>query len=430
MIEWVIRALRETGIERIVVVIGHGAETVRQILGDRVEYAVQHEQLGTAHAVSTAQPLLKGHSGPVFVLSGDVPLISVYTLSMMLGQHGQSQADLTLATFRLPDPDGYGRVVRDGDGHVAQIIEHKDANREVLAIDEVNAGVYCFDSARLFELLPKVKNDNMQGEYYLPDVIRMISESRGKIEVFESEDPDEFRGINDRWQLAEASAIVKERILRRHSRTGVTFIDPASTTVGPDVKIGADTVIHANTILEGDTVVGEECEIGPNTWVKSSRIGSRCRVFMSHLDQASMGDGSRCGPFSNLRPGANLEASAKIGNFVEIKNSTIGSETSISHLTYIGDARIGQRSNIGAGTITCNYDGFSKHLSEVGNDCFIGSNSTLVAPIKVGDGSMVAAGSVVTHEVPAGSMAIGRGRQENKEGWYINWRAKKTQEQK
>lgn len=430
MVEWVRRALVEAGVERIVVVVGHGAEHVREVLGDSVEYAVQSEQLGTAHAVRSAESMLGSWTGPVMVLAGDVPMLSVYTTSMILRTHENDSATLTMATCTLADPTGYGRILRNKSGAIVGNREHKDCSPEQLAIKEVNPAVYCFNGPKLFELLPQVKNNNAQGEYYLPDLIEMVANEGGKISSFTSEDPDEFRGINDRWQLTQASQIVRERILRQHARNGVTIIDPVSISIGPDVRIGQDSIIHPNTVLEGKTTIGSRSEIGPNTWVKSSTIGDRCRAFMSHLDQATMEEGSRCGPFANLRPQAHLKPSTKIGNFVEIKNAVIGPGTSISHLTYIGDATVGSNSNIGAGVITCNYDGFHKFHTEIGSDCFVGSNSTLVAPVKIEDGSFVAAGSVITKGVPSGAMAIGRGRQENKEQWYTVWRAAKVSEKK
>lgn len=430
MVEWVRRALVESGVQKIVVVIGHGADHVRNVLGDSVEYAVQTEQLGTAHAVRSAESTLKDWSGPVLVLAGDVPMLSVYTISMLLRTHKEQNAKLTMATCQLDDPTGYGRILRGPNGQIVGNREHKDCSTEERAITEVNPAVYCFDGPTLFDLLPKVSNNNAQGEYYLPDLIHMIHLNGGSISSFDSEDPDEFRGINDRWQLAQASQIVRERILQRHARNGVTILDPVSISIGPDVTIGQDSIIHPNTVLEGRTTVGARSEIGPNSWVKDSIIGDRCRAFMSHLDQATMEEGSRCGPFANLRPQAHLRQSAKIGNFVEIKNSEIGPGTSISHLAYIGDASVGANTNIGAGVITCNYDGFHKFRTEIGSDCFVGSNSTLVAPVKIEDGSFVAAGSVITKAVPSGAMAIGRGRQENKEQWYTVWRAAKVSEKK
>jgi bifunctional UDP-N-acetylglucosamine pyrophosphorylase/glucosamine-1-phosphate N-acetyltransferase len=428
LVGWVLRGLDSAGIGDVCVVVGHRADLVQEYLGEGVETAVQVEQLGTAHAVMCAEEALNRATGSVLILAGDVPMLSSETMKSLVALREDSGAALAMATFRLDDPTGYGRILRDGTGQLTGIVEQKDASEEQRAIKEVNPAVYCFEANRLRELLPLVRNENAQGEYYLPDLVKLIVESGGKIESLESRDPDEFLGINDRWQLAEANDIMRRKILRAHGEFGVTLLDVNSISIGPDVAIGRDTVIYPNTVIEGETVIGERSHIGPNTWIKSSRVGDEVRVFMSHLDSATMARGSRCGPFANLRPQADLGEEAKIGNFVEIKNSRIGVGTSVSHLTYIGDAVVGSRSNIGAGTITCNYDGYDKFKTEIGDECFVGSNSTLVAPVTIEDGSMVAAGSVVTRDVPSGAMAIGRGKQENKEQWYTAWRARKTLE--
>ncbi len=428
LVGWVLRSLGDAGVDDVCVVVGHGADKVRDCLGDSVNYAVQSEQLGTAHAVMCAGDALAGATGSVLVLAGDVPMLDASTMRSLVELREKNSADMTMSTFRLSDPAGYGRIVRNDEGNVVGIVEHKDATREQLAITEVNPAVYCFDAAKLRELLPKVGNDNAQNEYYLPDLVKLIVAEGGSILAVESSNPDEFLGINDRWQLAEANDIMRRKILRKHGEAGVTLLDINSITIGPDVVIGQDAVIHPNTVLEGNTKIGAGSSIGPNSWIKDSEIAESCRIFMSHLDQAKMGRGSRCGPFANLRPLADLQEEVKVGNFVEIKNAVIGSGTSISHLTYIGDARVGEKTNIGAGVITCNYDGFNKFYTEIGSDCFVGSNSTLIAPVKIEDGSFVAAGSVITRDVPSGAMAVGRGRQENKEQWYTAWRERKISE--
>lgn len=429
LLGWVLRGLDEAGVKDTCIVVGHGAETVEAWFeGHR--FARQEQQLGTAHAVMSAKKALATASGSVLVLSGDVPMLRASTIKAVCELRESTGAGLAMATFRLPNPKGYGRIVRDDQGKVCAIVEEKDCTPEQRQIGEVNPAVYCFDAATLMELLPQVGNDNAQGEYYLPDLVKLIRDSGGTVETWESDAPDEFLGINDRWQLAEANEIVRKQILRHHAENGVTLLDINSICIGPDVRIGSDTVVYPNTVIEGSTFIGQRSHIGPNTWIKSSEIADEVRVFMSHLDHASMSPGSRCGPFANLRPGSVIRDDVKIGNFVETKNAEIGPRTSISHLTYIGDATVGTDTNIGAGTITCNYDGFDKHRTQIGDRCFIGSNSTLVAPVTVESDGFVAAGSVINRNVPSGAMAIGRGRQEIREQWYTAWRERKISEKK
>ncbi|HWA84334.1 MAG TPA: bifunctional UDP-N-acetylglucosamine diphosphorylase/glucosamine-1-phosphate N-acetyltransferase GlmU, partial [Fimbriimonadaceae bacterium] len=321
-----------------------------------------------------------------------------------------------------------GRIIRDGSGRVAGVVEHKDATPEQHAIKEVSAGVYCFDTATLLATLPNLKNDNAQGEYFLPDALGAIYHAGGDVVALIVSDHEILMGVNDRWQLAQAEKALRARVNRRHALAGVTLVDPDSTYIGFDVTIGPDTTIEPNTYLQGDTVIGSACHIGPCTKIKSSRLGDGVNVYFSQVVESELRDGVKVGPFSNIRPGTVLGARTKIGNFVEIKKSILGEAVAVSHLTYIGDASVGDFTNVGAGTITCNYDGFSKHQTTIGRDVFIGSNSTLVAPVTIEDGSMVAAGSVVTHNVPADALALGRARQEVKEGWVSRWRKKKQSE--
>lgn len=426
MAEHVGRALKAGGVDRPIVVVGHGAESLKVALGGCYTYAHQEEQKGTGHATSMAAAALAGFEGPVFVVSGDAPLISAGTLAQLLERHRASRAALTMATCMLIDAKGYGRIVRDSSDKVVRVVEEKDATPSERAIHEVNPAVYCFDCAKLLAVLPTLGSNNAQGEVYLTDAVEALASKGEVVEAVPFDDPDEFLGVNDRWQLAEASRVMRLRILRMHALNGVTIVDPTSTHIGGDVTIETDVVVQPMTVLEGRTTIAAGAEIGPNAWVKDATIGRGCRVFMSHIDQATMEDGSRCGPFSNLRPGAHLGQEVKVGNFVEIKNGRIGAKTSISHLTYIGDAEVGKNTNIGAGTITCNYDGFVKSKTQIGDDVFVGSNSTLIAPVVLGNGSFVAAGSVVTRDVPEDAMAIGRSRQENKESWVKLWRKRRT----
>jgi bifunctional UDP-N-acetylglucosamine pyrophosphorylase/glucosamine-1-phosphate N-acetyltransferase len=305
-------------------------------------------------------------------------------------------------------------------------VEEKDCSDEEAAIDEVNAAVYCFDAQALFTELPRLGNANAQGEYYLTDIIGRFSQEGKGVDGVMFDDESEFIGVNDRWQLSEATWLMRLAILGNLATSGVTIIDPNSTHIGIDVEIAPDTTVLPGCVIEGRTKVGAGSHIGPNCWIKDSVIGERCRVFMSHMDGAVMESGSRCGPFSNLRPGAHLRQEVKIGNFVEVKNAELDDKVSVSHLTYIGDAHVGAGSNIGAGTITCNYDGYTKSRTEIGKGAFVGSNSTLVAPVRVGDGAFVAAGSVVTKDVPDDALAVGRARQENKEAWAKQWRKRKA----
>lgn len=427
IVELVVRALRATGVERICVVVGHGGEAIVDHFGDTVEYAWQTEQLGTGHAVKMAMPLFSDFQGDIIVTPGDTPLLNGDVLRDLVREHASSGAAATVATFRVDDPSGYGRIVRGPDGEVRQIVEHKDADPATLGISEVNSGVFCFDREALDQALRSLRNDNAQGEYYLPDCVRLISEMGKDVVAAQSSEPDAFRGVNDRWQLAEADAALRKQILMRHALSGVTIADPATTYVGFDVEIGQDTVLQPLTMLEGKTKIGSNCRIGPNSKVTDSEVGDGCEILMSHVNRAKMAAGSRCGPFANLRPGAVLDERVKIGNFVEVKNAHLQTQASVSHLSYIGDGKVGPRTNIGAGTIFCNYDGYAKHRTEIGADAFIGSNTTLVAPVTIGDGAMVAAGSVITKAVPDDALAIGRGRQENKEAWAKQWRNRKTE---
>ena len=336
-------------------------------------------------------------------------------------------AEGVLATVKADDPTGYGRIQRDLDGSVRGIVEHKDATEEERqTLDEINPALYCFKLSALKALLPKVEPSPTTGEIYLTEMIRLIRESGGTVNAVLCDEEAEFQGVNDRWQLSQAAKTFRMRILRRLAESGVTVVDPDSTFIGGDVEIGPDTTILPMTVIDGRTKIGSHCSIGPSTWIKDSVIHDDVRIFMSHLDQAEMESGSRCGPFANLRPDAKLGKKVKVGNFVEIKKSTIGAGTSISHLTYIGDSRVGSEANIGAGTITCNYDGYLKHITEIGDGAFVGSNTTLVAPVRVGEGAMTAAGSVITGDVPSNSLGIGRSRQENREEWAKKWRQRRA----
>lgn len=425
MAELVGRALLEAGVERRIMVVGHGGDLLIDALGDSYEYAWQHEQKGTGHAAMMAEKSLKGFDGCVMVTPGDTPLLEGEWLRAMLDEHRLSGADCTVGTAILDDPTGYGRVLRSADGGVERIVEHRDANEVELACPEVNTGFYCFDRKRLFEVLPTLRAENDQGEVYLTDAIERLRKDGCRVNAFVFEDTSVMMGVNDRWQLAEASRILRRRVLKRLAMSGVTIVDPDSTYVSPDVEIGEDTIIEPMTILEGATRIGSGCTIGPATRAVASTIEDGCTVIASQLNKATLLAGARCGPYANLRPGAVIGPGAKIGNFVEVKNASVGEKAAVSHLSYIGDGSVGAAANIGAGTIFCNYDGFNKYRTEVGDGAFVGSNSTLIAPVKIGENAIVGAGSVISKDVPPDALGLGRSHQEVKEEWASKWRAKK-----
>ncbi|MCG9893901.1 MAG: bifunctional UDP-N-acetylglucosamine diphosphorylase/glucosamine-1-phosphate N-acetyltransferase GlmU [Fimbriimonadaceae bacterium] len=424
MVRLALKACSQAGVDRSVVVVGHGADDMMAELGDTVDYARQMPQNGTGHAVEVCRDAFAGRTGEVIVTCGDMPLVKAETMRALVEARRETGAACVIASVDLKaDAGSYGRIIRDRNGEFKAIVEADDCDPMQRQVTEINSAVYCFDVETLFRLLPEVKPKGRKGEIYLTEVPRLIRDEGGKVEVVVFSDVNEFQGVNDRMQLAEAAKFYRRRILRRHAANGVMIVDPDSTYIEGDVVIGQDTTIQPMTVIEGRTVIGQDCQIGPNTWIKDSEIHDNVRIFMSHLDRAKMERGSRCGPFANLRPDAELGEEVKVGNFVEIKKSQIGPGTSISHLTYIGDAHVGSRVNIGAGTITCNYDGYAKHVTRIGDGAFIGSNSTLVAPVTIGDRAMTAAGSVVTRGVPDDSLAIGRSRQEIKEEWVTKWKA-------
>ncbi|MDH1264928.1 bifunctional UDP-N-acetylglucosamine diphosphorylase/glucosamine-1-phosphate N-acetyltransferase GlmU [Pseudomonas sp. GD03944] len=415
MLGHVIDTARQLKPQGIHVVIGHGAEQVRERLAaDDLNFVIQAEQLGTGHAVAQALPQLSADT--VLILYGDVPLIETATLERLLGQVSDQQ--LGLLTVELADPTGYGRIVRNGDGVVQAIIEHKDASDAQRAIREGNTGILAVPGKRLADWLGRLSNSNAQGEYYLTDVIAMAVADGLVVATERAADEMEVLGANDRIQLSQLERHYQYRAARRLMAQGVTLIDPARFDLRGDVTVGRDVLIDANVILEGKVVIEDGVQIGPNCVIKDSvlRRGAIVKAN-SHLEGAELGEGADCGPFARLRPGAKLGAKAHVGNFVELKNAVLGEGAKAGHLSYLGDAEIGARTNIGAGTITCNYDGANKHRTLLGEDVFIGSNSALVAPVTLGDRSTTGAGSVVTQDVPADSLAVGRARQRNIEGW-------------
>ncbi len=415
MLGHVIDTARQLAPQSIQVVIGHGAEKVRERLAaDDLSFVVQEQQLGTGHAVAQAQPHLSAER--VLILYGDVPLIEPATLQRLLEQVNARQ--LGLLTVELADPTGYGRILRDGHGEVQAIVEHKDASEAQRAIREGNTGILAVPGHCLGDWLGRLSNSNAQGEYYLTDVIAMAVADGLRIATVQAADEMEVLGANDRIQLAQLERHYQGRAARRLMAQGVTLIDPARFDLRGEASVGRDVLIDVNVILEGKVIIEENVQIGPNCVIKDSvlRAGAIIKAN-SHLEGAQVGEGADCGPFARLRPGAVLGKKAHVGNFVELKNAVLGEGAKAGHLSYLGDAEIGARTNIGAGTITCNYDGANKHRTVMGEDVFIGSNSSLVAPLNLGAGSTTGAGSTITQDVPADSLAVGRGKQRNIEGW-------------
>ncbi|MEN5031135.1 bifunctional UDP-N-acetylglucosamine diphosphorylase/glucosamine-1-phosphate N-acetyltransferase GlmU [Pseudomonas sp. Ps21-P2] len=415
MLGHVIHSARQLSPQGIHVVIGHGAERVReQLASDDLNFVLQDKQLGTGHAVAQALPALTAET--VLILYGDVPLIQVETLHRLLALVNDQQ--LGLLTVTLEDPTGYGRIVRDVQHRVSAIVEHKDATEEQKAIKEGNTGILAVPGKCLADWLGRLSNKNAQGEYYLTDVIAMAVNDGLVVATAQPDDAMEVQGANDRKQLAELERHYQHREARRLMALGVTLRDPARFDVRGDVTVGRDVMIDVNVILEGRVVIEDDVSIGPNCVIKDSTLRKGAIIKAnSHLEGAIVGEGADAGPFARLRPGSVLDARAHVGNFVELKNAHLGEGAKAGHLTYLGDAVIGARTNIGAGTITCNYDGANKHKTVMGEDVFIGSNNSLVAPVHIASGASTAAGSTINQDVPAKQLAVARARQRNIEGW-------------
>ena len=401
---------------RIYVVVGHQAAAVEsavveEIGNEKCEFILQREQLGTGHAVNCAREQLENVDSTLLILSGDVPLIRAGTLAALVQQHrahrGRGAAG-TILTVKLDDPTGYGRVVRDDLGF-ERIVEQKDANDETRRIREINSGIYCFDTKLLFSALTRVSNDNKQNEYYLTDVPRILREDGAAISLYLHNDAREVSGINNREELADLEKAFRRRVNSRLMRDyGVTIIDPKHTYISEDAQIGRDTIIHPNVTIEGRTIIGDNCEIRSGTRLNNAVIGRNCEILDNSLIvYSTVSDDCQIGPMAHIRGGARIEQNAKIGNFVEVKKSIVGENSKASHLTYLGDATIGENTNIGAGTITCNYDGQNKHPTRIGDNVRIGSDTMLVAPITIGDNSVTAAGSVVIHDVEPDTLVAG-----------------------
>lgn len=417
MVEHVVDQLNELELENVVTVVGHGAEMVSEQLGKRSEYVLQEEQLGTAHAVMQANDILSDKDGVTLVVCGDTPLITKETMDSLLSYHEEQKAKATILTARADNPFGYGRLIRDENGSVQRIVEQKDASDTEQEVTEINTGTYCFDNKTLFETLQLVNNENSQGEYYLPDVIEILQQKGEIVAAYQTPNFDETMGVNDRVALSRAEQAMKKRINEKHMRNGVTLIDPDATYISPDAKIGQDTVVYPGTTITGKVVIGGESVIGPNTEIKDSKIGDKSVIKQSVVHDSEVGNAVSIGPFAHVRPASNIQDEVKIGNFVEVKKSTMGQGSKASHLSYIGDAEIGKDVNLGCGSITVNYDGKNKYLTKVEDGAFIGCNVNLIAPVNVGKGAFVAAGSTITDDVPEQALSIARSRQTNKEDY-------------
>lgn len=415
ILEWALESVAQAD-KQPIVVVGHGRDIVMaEMSGKGLHFVVQEQQLGTGHAVMVARDAI-GEADAVLVTCGDMPLIKPESVAALVDCVVNGKQDAALLFSVLQDPTGYGRIVRDGRGNIQGIVEHRDATREQRLIQEINASAYCFRKEALLDALDLLTNENAQQEYYLTDVISILAGRGGRVAGVQG-DFHEGMGINDRVQLAQATTVLRDRINRAHMLGGVTIIDPATTYIDCDVSIGVDTVIYPNNVLENGSVIGAGCTLYPGSRISRTVIGDRVEVQSSVLTDTHIGDDCHIGPFAYTRPGSRIGSDVKIGDFVEIKNATVGDGTKISHLTYVGDADVGSNVNLGCGTVFVNYDGKHKHRSVVGDGAFIGCNTNLVAPVRVGENAYTAAGSTITEDVPGEALAIARARQVNKEGW-------------
>ena len=415
LVERVLASCDQLKPERKLLIVGHQAERVEQSLAHRpgLEFVLQQPQNGTGHAVQQLLEPLQGFNGDLLVLNGDVPLLREQTIAHLLEHHRSSGAAVTLLTARLSDPTGYGRVFADSDGAVSAIVEHRDCSEAQRSNNLTNAGIYCFNWPKLAAVLPQLSTDNDQGELYLTDTVAMLSPAMH----LEVADADEINGINDRLQLSQCEAVIQERLRRHWMAEGVTFVDPASCTLSDATRFGRDVVVEPQCHFRGEALIGDGCRIGPGSLIDNSRVGDRVEIVYSVVRDAVVASDCAIGPYAQLRPGADLGEGCRVGNFVEIKKSQLAAGCKVNHLSYIGDAELGENVNVGAGTITANYDGVNKHRTVIGSGSKTGANSVLVAPIELGAGVTVGAGSTLTKNVPAGALALGRAKQLVKEHW-------------
>lgn len=423
LVYYPIEAARYAGAQEVCLVVGHKSEEVMKTFGDTVKYALQAERLGTGHAVMQAMDFI-GDDGEILVLYGDTPLITAQTIEKMLAFHRKKKNAVTVLSALVDDPTGYGRIVRDESKHFVKIVEQKDVTDEEKRITEINGGMYVFEAKHLKSALSKITNNNKQQEYYLTDTIEILLHEGYNVDAIAIMNPDDILGVNSREQLAQATAIMKQRINRKHMDNGVTLIDPHHTYIDPEVEIGQDTVIEPGCIIEGNTSIGENCIIGYNTKIRNCTVGNSVAIESSMLIDSQIDEGCHIGPFAYIRPNSHIGAKVKIGDFVEIKNATIGEGTKVSHLTYIGDADVGCDVNFGCGTVVVNYDGEKKHRTTIKDHAFIGCNTNLVSPVVIEENVYTAAGSTITQDVPKNSLAIARARQEIKPEWVTKKRQK------
>ena len=428
MVNHVIDISNKAGVNDVVVILGHGSETVKNVIPEKSIVVMQTEQLGTGHAVKMAKETINDED-TIVVLCGDTPLIEKETLEKLFAYHLENEYMATVLTTKVEDPTGYGRVIRDSEGNFEKIVEQKDANEEELAVNEINSGIYCFKGDKLKEALDLLDNNNAQGEYYLTDTMKIIKDKGSKVGVFVGTTIEELMGVNSRVQLAQAEAIMRKRINKRHMDNGVTIINPENTYIEANVQIGKDTIIEPGVMLRGNTEIGDECIIGMNSSITNSKIGNFTEVKISTIIDSAVGENTTVGPYAYLRPNSNVGNHVKIGDFVEVKNANIGDYSKASHLSYIGDADVGKDVNIGCGVVFVNYDGKNKFRSVVEDGAFIGSNSNLVAPVHVKHKGYIATGSTITDDVPDGALAIARQRQVVKEGWVAKKEARDTKKE-
>lgn len=416
MVVRIIDALNALDVEENVLILGHKREKVLEVLGNDISYVIQEEQLGTGHAVKQAEEKIKNYNGDILIINGDIPLIQKETLVNFYNEYKKENADGIVLTAIFDNPFSYGRIFKEND-RVLKIVEEKEANEEQKKIKEVNAGVYIFKAQHLVYALGKINNNNEKGEYYLTDVIEILASENKKIISYSLEDSMEIQGVNSKVELALVSRVLRERKNKSLMESGVILIDPATTYIDDEVKIGKDTVIYPNVTIQKNTEIGENCEILSGTRIIDSKILNNVRIENSVIEESIIENGVTIGPFAHLRPKSYLKENVHIGNFVETKKSTLEKGVKAGHLTYLGDAHVGEKTNIGAGTITCNYDGKNKFKTEIGENVFIGSDTMLVAPVNVGANALVGAGSVITKDVPNNSLAVSRSKQIIKEGW-------------